>query len=76
MVGEVVDEEKKARKFEWQDATDACMVFVIEFDAKQVLEKILVWARIKRWAETVRRDNCHASKHGFVRVTTMEEIFE
>ena len=52
------------------------MVFVIEFDAKQVLEQILVWARVERWTETVRQDDCCASEHGFVRVTTMEKIFE
>ena len=52
------------------------MVFVIEFNAKQVLEQILVWAHIKRWAETVRDDNCRTSEHGFVQVATMEEIFE
>ena len=76
MKSEIVDETETASKFKWRDPPDAGVVLVVKFYAKEMLKHVLIRARIEGWAETVRGDHCRAGKHGFVRVTTVEEVFE
>lgn len=73
---EIVNEAKAASKFEWRDASNAGVVVVVEFNAEEMLKHILIGAGVKRWTETIGGYHCRAGEHGFVRVTTMEEIFE
>ena len=53
-IGEIVDETKTASKFKWRDSADAGVVFVVQFNSEEMLKEVLIWAHVKRWAESVR----------------------
>ncbi len=76
MKSEIVDETETASKFKWRDPLDAGVVLVVKFYAKEMLEEVLIRARVEWWAESVMRDDRRAGEHRFVRVTTMKKVLD
>jgi hypothetical protein len=75
-VSQIVNEPEALSKFERRYTPNVGMVFVSEFNAKEMLEHISIWTGIKRWTEASGGDNGRTGEAGFICTKMMEELLD
>jgi hypothetical protein len=63
-------------KFERQYTPNVGMVFISEFDAKEMLEHISTWTGIERLTEASSGDNRRTGEAGFICTRMMKEVLD
>ncbi len=75
-VSQIVNKPEASSKLERQYTPNVGMVFVSEFNAKEMLEHISIWTGAKRWTEASGGDNGRTGEAGFICTKMMEEVFD
>jgi hypothetical protein len=75
LVGDVIVEIKTLCEFKWGDGTHIIVPLMIEFDTKVVTEKIGVITWFEMGAESISVYNVGSQFDGWVRIDTMEAVF-
>jgi hypothetical protein len=75
-VSQIINEPEASSKFKRRYTLNMGMVFVSEFNAKEMLEHISFWTGVERWTEASGGDNGRTGEAGFICTKMMEEVFD